>query len=142
MLSLLGCFERQNNWKSIQFDDCGSLKIPQEWNVSENGGYIYVLNSELKPVMIQSFSYSGFDDNQEGKSEDNDFYTVQNLKTVSSQVLSNGAVFGEAILLKNGIQIERLFIEIGYERRILFIVWDDEINLDYLKRIANTFKSY
>jgi hypothetical protein len=139
VMSVVGCSEQSKELRKVEVKECGTFEVSMEWNSYENNGYIYIVNSELKPIMIRSFSFSGIDDNQQGKSELNDFFAVQNLTTISSQVLSNGAVFGKAILLKNGIQVERLFLEIGCERRALFIVWDESIDLVSLEEIASSF---
>lgn len=139
IMSVFGCSERSKESRKVEIKECGTFEVSMDWNLYENDVYTYIVNSESKPIMIQTFSFSGIDDNQQGKSESNDFFAVQNLKTISSQVLSNGAVFGKAILLKNEIQVERLFLEIGCERRAMFIVWDESIDLVSLEEIASTF---
>ncbi len=89
--------------------------------------------------MIQTHSYAGIEDNEVGIEEKNDYFNVQVLKTLSSSVYSNGAIYGKNLLLQNGEKKEKYYLQIGYEELVEFIIWDDTIDLESIKKIAKTF---
>ena len=132
-----------NGWKIIDIDSYGTLKIPDEWTAFEEDGKIYILNDKLEPAMIQTFSISGMDDNEEGIVESNKYFDeIINVKTLSSAVLSNGAIYGETLIKKNNTEFKHYYIEIGYEKAITLIIWDTSLSKDVVRKIANSFEMY
>lgn len=129
-----------DGWKTINIDNCGALKIPEEWLFYEENGFIYFTDVDANPIMIQTFSYSGIDENQHGKEESNKFFSkVINIKTLTSAVLSNGAIYGKALVEKDDCESEKYYLELGYERKILLIIWEETLNDELVKKIARSF---
>lgn len=143
ILSLLmtcGCSDATKNWSTADLGNCGTIKLPDNWTIEQKNDRYYIFNDDSSLVMAQSFSYCGIEDNQEGQPESNNYYTIQNLKCLTSAVLSNGAIYGTFKSIKDGAECEMLFLELGYDGdTILFVVDSSKIDIDYLKQIANTF---
>lgn len=141
LLIVAGCAaEKTSGWQTIEIPDCGTLKIPPDWTYYENEGWIYILDHAQKPAMIQTKSFPGVDGRTPGETESNDFFTeVTNLRLLTSAVFSNGAIYGSYLTEHNGNQSEEFFLEIGYDRHVTLLVWDETMDEAMLKTIAHTF---
>ena len=108
-------------------------------------GFLYITGKDLKPIMIQSFSHAGIEDNEQGEEESNDFFDkLINIKILDSAILSNGVTYGKTRVAKDGMESENYFLEIGHEgytRVVQFIVWDETINLKLIRKISISFIS-
>ena len=134
------CSNDYEGWNTISLDCCGTLKTPEGWMVYEKDGLIYIVDGNKKPMMIETHSYSGPGENEQGICETNDYYkNITNLRTVSSFALSNGAVYGEVLMKCGETQTYNYYLEIGYGRSVLMIFWDKTINEDMVKKIASSF---
>ena len=136
-------FENYSDWKTVVINDCGSFKIPNEWELCEQNENFYIADKKSNPIFIQSYSYAMYEDSLEyepGKEETNKFFNkLVNIKLLESAILSNGATYGKTLVLKDGEESERLYLDIGYNMNVLFIVWDDKVNSELLKKIAMSF---
>lgn len=145
LLLLAGCStndKKYENWQTIVLEDLGTIKFPDDWSISKKDNYIYVYDATQDPVMVQSFSYCGIsEDHPVGKQETNELYTIQNIRYLTSEVFSNGAVIGTVDCTIDNEECEKLYLsmELG-ETEYLFIVVNDNINYDQLKEIAKTFE--
>lgn len=129
-----------DGWVSLSIDSCGTLKIPAEWTSYEKDGFLYIVDEEKKPIMIETHSYSGPEKNDQGATETNDFYgSLTNLRILSSAVLSNGAIYGKVLMKRGELQTQNFFLELGSSRRILLIIWDDTIDENMVTKIAASF---
>lgn len=140
---LVGCSAiNTSGWQTIEIPNCGTLQLPADWSYYEKDGLVYILDHAQNPVMIQTKSYPDVDGRIPGATESNDFFTeVTNLQILTSAVFSNGAIYGTYLTEHNGNQSEKLFLSIGYIRTIDLLVWDETMDEEMLKTIANTFVS-
>ncbi|MBR6676356.1 MAG: hypothetical protein IKL24_03390 [Clostridia bacterium] len=130
------------DWQTFNLENCGSIKLPVGWSITESDKYIYVWDDAQNLVMMQSYSDCGISETDpEGDQETNDYYTVQTLRFLSSEVFSNGAIIGKVESIIDEKQCEKLYLKIGYDTEIFFVVYSDEIDYDQLKVIAKTFES-
>ncbi|HJI87160.1 MAG TPA: hypothetical protein OIM33_08100 [Ruminococcus bromii] len=146
---LFGCNTDFSNCTSINIR-CGTIKVPENWDVSyaENLMYFYSDNANDKKniYIFQSNSFSEFKDDSSytaGIVETNAFSSqFQSLYTISSNVISNGAVYGEAMVSVDGTEQKMRFLDFGSEKNeILLFVSSDNVNDETLMQIAESFES-
>ena len=110
--------------------------------------YFYSDNANDKKniYIFQSNSFSEFKDDSSytaGIVETNAFSSqFQSLYTISSNVISNGAVYGEAMVSVDGTEQKMRFLDFGSEKNeILLFVSSDNVNDETLMQIAESFES-
>lgn len=129
-----------DGWNTLTIDSCGTIRVPQEWTSYEKDGLLYILDKNQSPIMIETHSYSGFEENEQGTMESNDFYeNLVSSRTLSSSVLSNGAIYGEVLMQCGEAKTQNYYLELGYDQRILLVVWDNTIDENTIKKIAASF---
>ena len=134
ILSLCSCSSDVNDWKTINIEGCGTIKIPNNWDFCIQDEIMYITSDE-NPVMI---SY-----NRTGENESN--YYFPDFKYISmstSAVLSNSVVYGKAKYFYLDKEIERYYLDLGETtdgRLIEFLVWDEGLSENLLIEIAETF---
>ena len=136
---LLGCGCKSNteNWQKIHIENCGTLKIPPEWNFFTEDGVMYIMDGE-KPIMITC--------KRTGESESNLYYNdYKYVGFITSAVFSNGVIYGKAEYLYNNNYIELYYLDLGSIRSdaetIEFAVWDQGMSEELLISIARSFVS-
>ena len=131
-----GCSPDTDEWETIFIENCGSFKIPDEWDCFFEDDIIYIVNNQ-KPVMI---SYQ-----RTGELESNSYFTdFRHMNTVTSACLSNGAIYGKSKYFYSGMEIERLYLDFGETTEgkwIEFLVWDEDVTKELIVKIAGTFVS-
>ncbi len=137
ILLLYGCASSTKNWKKVDIEDCGTLKIPNEWTFRVENNIMYIVNGE-KPIMISC--------KRTGESESNLYFNdYKYIEFINSSVLSNGPIYGKAQYLYKSTPIELYYLNLGYtlndEELVEFVVWDQEISEEFLIIIAKTFVS-
>lgn len=138
---LSGCVQWETRgWQTVEIQDCGTLRLPSDWTCYEKGGLIYIVNHARRPVMIETTSSPSADGRIPGDTEANDFFAdITNLRHLTSAVFSNGAIYGTYLTEHQGQQSEKLYLNIGYDRSITLLVWDDTMSESMLKTVAQTF---
>lgn len=145
-------YVRYKDWKEVEIEDCGTIKIPKEWVMTEYDGRLYLSDKPLDEedctvYFVQSHSYptsasiaAGSD---EGAVDTNLFSReVQMLKSERSSVISNGAIYGEELYSVDGVEEKKLYLELSnlhYHTRVYLITWDESIDEDMLIKIAKSF---
>lgn len=141
VFSLGGCSRyNYDGWKEISIWNIGTLKIPSEWTYYEKDDKLYFLDENQVPVMIETHSYCSGD--KPGNMDCNDFFDEYRcLQHISSTVFSNGAVYGEYLIEINSNQCQHYFLDLPGEESISLIIWDDTIDIEFVKKIAWSFVS-
>lgn len=137
-----GLFESYDGWKTVNIENCGSIKIPNEWKSYEKNNFIYVINEADKPVMIQSYSEvkTKFpNENEAGIVETNDFYTIQNIECYSHGVIGNGAEQGTLTQICDKTECERMYIALHGDKHVQFVVYDETLDFFDVKKIVNSY---
>lgn len=146
---LFGCNTNFSNWTSINIK-CGTIKVPENWNVSydENLMYFYSDNANDKKniYIFQSNSFSEFKDDSSytvGIVETNAFSNeFQNLYTISSNAISNGVVYGEAMVSIDGTKRKMKYLDFGSDKtEIQLFVNTDRVDDETFMQIAKSFES-
>lgn len=137
-LVILGCSHSPtDSWKTICIPECGTLKVPEDWYMFEKDDLIYIVDADDHPIMIETHSYCGIDDGQQGPTESNAYFkNITPMKYLSSAILSNSASYGELLVSYEGTQSSKLFLSADL---IKFIVWDETVDMEMLLKIAETF---
>lgn len=135
-----------NDWKTIEVFDFGTIKIPDEWYQSEYNGKVYFSDKTNDEVcLFQSNSFAGDSENETGDVESNIVYDeFQNIMCTKSNVLSNSAIYGECRVSADGNQENKHFVEFYYsdDSCILFISTDNSVTDDIIKKIAESYTAY
>ena len=133
-----------SKWKTIYIEDCGKLKIPEEWSYFVEEDKVYIIDEEQKPVMIETFSYPGPSDWEHGEMDENKYYSeIVSLVCLQSQVFSNSAVCGTYLMEVDGEKTKKYFLSLENEDSTVIndlIVWDPTIDLKQVKKIAQSFE--
>ena len=134
VLILCGCSSETDGWKTIYIPKCGTIKIPAEWDYYVENETMYIMKNE-SPIMI---SYQ-----RTGETESNSYFSsFRYIDTITSAVLSNSAIYGKAKYSYLDDEIERYYLYLSSPHDdvyIEFVVWDEEIDKDFLVKIAKTF---
>ena len=51
VLLLSGCISESDTWQTVDIGDCGSMKIPQNWQCIMEHDIIYILDENFEPIM-------------------------------------------------------------------------------------------
>lgn len=150
--SLFGCSSDLADWEKIDLN-CGTIKVPDTWSNSyvDERIYFYTQGNNGKDDILafQSKSYSTFDDGisqPSGVVEKNAFSNkFQNLYTISSNVISNGTVYGEAMVSVDGTKAKMKYLDFctdSDKTEVLIFVNDDKVKNDIYMQIAESFESF
>jgi len=122
-----------DGWKRVTFDENGSFMIPNEWTMTENDGYYYILDEEDKPVLVQTYSYEG------SNITDSNLYCdrLSVDKTLYSQVESNGISYGKVLIKRNGIKTENY--EISLLPSLVMLFWDENCSEELVLKIVSSY---
>lgn len=132
---LCSCSSDTDNWKTICIENCGTMKIPNNWTFFIENDIMYIMDGK-NPVMISC--------ERTGKKESNLYFTdYQYIDFISSAVLSNDPIYGKAKYLYKGEEIERYYLNLGEtihdEEIVEFVVWEQKMSEETLIKIAKTF---
>ena len=134
VLLLYGCHNETEGWKTINIENCGTIKIPNDWDCFTDDKTMYIMNGE-DPVMISH--------RRTGNGESNAFFSdFQYIDMSTSAVLSNSAIYGKARFNYAGNKIELYYLNLGETADgdiIEFVVWDKQIDEEFLIKLAKTF---
>ena len=135
LLLLCSCNLDTKNWKKVYIQNCGTLKIPNEWTFFIENDIMYITEEE-KPIMISC--------KRSGDNESNLYFNdYQYVEFISSAVLSNGPIYGRAKYIYKNNTIELYYLDLGPTRNdgelIEFVVWDEGISEEFLIKLAKTF---
>lgn len=136
--------EYADDWKKIEIDDCGILAIPSDWIFFEEDGYYYITDQNDVPIMIQTYSNVVDTDMDKINSvtESNKYYDdVKEIKSVRSEVLSNGVCYGVSLMRRDGKDSERYMLELYNDKTVVFVVWSDTVTEELLVKIAKSFEA-
>ena len=134
-----GCDEYDyDGWQTIYIEDVGLLKIPSDWKSYVEDEYLYIVDADDKPVLIQTKSFYNPDTNEPGIVESNKFVdNIQCIGHISSNVLSNSPIYGKKEFLQNSEKSERYFLDLSNDMQLIF--WDPGIDEEMVKKIAASF---
>lgn len=133
------------DWKTVEVFDSGTIEIPVEWYQSEYDGKMYFSDKTDDEVcLFQSYSFAGDSENKTGDVESNIVYDeFQNIMCTKSNVLSNGATYGECKVSADGKLKNSLFVEFySDDLFIQFISEDNSITDEIIKKIAESYTAY
>lgn len=136
MLFLNACVSK-NNWKTVEIEGYGNIKVPQEWNASVVDGYMYLSaenGNDRKSVLIQHY----FD-----KDVNAYFSDVEEFIWLQDENFSNSAgIIKKQVHYTDGTTAE-LFTLYFTEPNDLdlteFICVDKSVPEDTLRKIAKSF---
>lgn len=140
-----GCDEYDyDGWQTIYIEDYGTLKIPSDWKSYVEDDYLYIVDANDNPIMIQTYSYCGYNAGEEGKVESNKFVeNFQCVKGLSSNALSNSTTYGKVEILQGSEKSEHYFLALNVVVNntlyMKLIVWDPSIDEDMVQKIAASF---
>ena len=134
-----------NDRKTVEILDFGTIQIPAEWYQSEHNGKIYFSDKTNDEVcLFQSYSFAGDSENETGDVESNIVYDeFQNIMYTKTNVLSNSATYGECKVSADGKLKKSLFVELySDDSCILFVSVDNIVTDDIIKKIAESYTAY
>lgn len=133
IMFLSACSSKTEDWKIVNIKNCGTIKIPNEWDSFVQDDVIYIMQDE-NPKMI---SYMRSEQNESNAY----FSNFKYIEMITSAVLSNNAIYGKAKYLYLDKEIERFYLDLGGTTGewIEFLVWDETVSEKLLISIAKTF---
>lgn len=150
VLAALGVWygARQYHSKSVALNDCGTLRLPDAWESTEQDGLLTISDEEGKTVMVQ-YVYT------ETEKYPTEYGTVRTilgggetnaaLQVAHSTIYSNSATYGEGQITADGVVQNVRIIELyGYDQNrqannICFYCADDLSEFS-LRQIAKSFR--
>ena len=135
ILIIMGCFIFSTwRWKWMEIPEMGRILVPKNWEMYENGGLIYFVDADNQPMMIETKSHEMFAD------ETNDFFTIQELESISGEGFSNSAYRGRSRYMVDGELREVFTCNFSdYDRSTYFIVYSDMVDWEMMKQIAKSY---
>ena len=141
-----GCNITNDSLQEIQIKNYGTIKVPEDWTLTEHDWLLYLSNKSInsqdeKIYFIQSNSVSGIEEGDVGIVETNILCNkFQNILTTKYQVLSNSASYGECKTLVDDEEEHKFFFELSAnDSHLQFVCWDENINIETIKKIANSY---
>ena len=143
-----GCNFDAVNSKNINIKS-GIICVPNNWSLSDNDDlmYFYCDNQDSKDsiVAFQSNSYSTFKDDSNqpaGVVETNAISNqFQNLYTISSNVISNGVIYGEAMVSVDGSEHKMYYLDFNSDiQEVQLFVRPDKTTDKTIIKIAESFE--
>lgn len=140
LLIICGCTKKDTELKLVGIGAYITMEVPSDWTYCEQDGFIYFVDSQANPVMMETKSFAGIVENAHGELENNPFFSVQNIREISSEVFSNGVIVGKTQVKRNEQLLERPYLAITFigAPNMLFIVWSDSVDSKLLKRMAKS----
>jgi len=134
-------FEDYAKWDIINIKNYGTVKIPCNWSVIDNNGFIVFIDERKEVIAVQVGI--GEIDRDSKRYVMNEFYKFIFIECIYSEVFSNSATYAKYTCEYNE-NIDDLFI-IGfntprYESSIAFI--DKSIGEDIVRKIAISLSPY
>ncbi len=133
---LCGCSSDTDNWKTVNIEKWGTVKIPNDWEYYVEDEIIYIVKNEV-PIMI---SYD-----RSGEIQSNSYFSdFKYIDFLDSAVLSNSAIYGKAKYYYSGKEIEKYYLHLSGDAddaSVGFIVWNNNIDKELLIKIAQTFEA-
>lgn len=143
ILLISGCSNQDETWKEVHVANAGSLKIPYEWVYNEKDGVMYLTNKNMDDSSECKIYLIGMTYNEH---ELEPLYRciapdMKYVKLISSETFSNSAIIGKNEYIINGQTYEKLFLNLySSEKELYFIVLDNSIEYETVKKIARSFK--
>lgn len=138
LLIIIMCTSCDNGLQIINIEGLGSFKVPNSWIYTEEDGIVYFTDKPIDDedcsiYLIEPMVSNGYVSNKLfGKAG----YT----KTITYKTLSNSANYGSRNYLQDDNSYKRYFILfIGVDRGLLLIAWDDLVEEDTIKEIAESY---
>ncbi len=131
--------------QTITLENSGTFKVPNEWKYYKKDNRIYFVDANEQPIMIQHHSYANFSetiDAQPGEKEINQFFEIQALELLESEIFSNCGTLCKTKWLINGSETKKYEIEFSYGTEYSFIVLDDSLSKKDLKIIVNSYEHF
>jgi len=136
--------EDYSGWKDVYLENLGTFKISEEWFVSQERFVVCITD---KPIEEEHIIYLvgailNYDTEEKNISPNDFLENVEYIGLVNSQVFSNGGMYGQNEYKINDEIAIKYFISFSTnEYGVLFIVWDDTIDEEMIRKIAISFKS-
>ena len=126
------------SWKTVEISHGGTIRIPTEWTLLEQDGLIYVVDENKTLLMFESTHYMDID--PEPFPMNNAFIQdITYLENTFNCCYGNGAVYGRILTEEKGVQTQRYYLEIGYDRQVFLVAYNDRFDEKMMVAIAKTF---
>lgn len=121
------------SWQTVSLDDTITVKLPEHWQLVEEGGLIYVLNENEEPVMIESYRGRELSSNKYVS----DYYCNNYWKQVH---VNDSVEYGIVTVIHADEFKELWYLDLYFdEKDNLFVVWDTSVNERTVANIAKTY---
>ena len=123
-------FEDYSDWKTVEIEDCGTLKIPNNWELLEKDGFLYIVNENSKIVIVKIIS-----DEDNPDINHSIIGKIKIIEDLSGKIGGNGVSYGKIRVLINGEECEKY-----YGAGFIFI--DDTLDFKFVKKMTVSFSPY
>lgn len=140
---LVACNTNDVDFQSVDIG-VGKIAVPSSWTVDNSGDLLgFYDGDELCAFQSNSFSapVGVSSNNLEGIFEINDYSdSFKNIYTISSNGLSNGAIYGEAVVSADLAEQIMQYVEFDDEENIVLLFFvPDMVSDDTIMQIAQSF---
>jgi len=153
-------------WQTIELENVGSLRVPEDWVFTERNGVIYFTdgsfseNDTLEDVTLYMFLFSPnvetWEENFQDGASNTFFESVKFAKNINRNLVHSPPIlgspisqYGNAVYEIDGEEMTRMQIsmEAGNAWRnqhlrayLSFIVWDESVSQEMVRRIAQSYR--
>lgn len=145
ILFLAGCLIRSKEWKTINLQNYGSVKVPAGWTYHIYEDEIYFVDEGTNDIKEENIHLGGYIYRKDEEVVESKVFPEIKImeNTKKSEVYSNDTYVGINRYYINEKWCEKSYIKIGIseqETEVFMITWDDTVSYDDLKKIAKSFK--
>lgn len=138
-----GCSNKSKNWITIEISDVGSFKLPTNIACTQENEVVY--------LTIQNHGYIDYSEKvMIGIIYENNIplevlsdvlgKKIIYKECILSETFSNSAIVGKNVYIIDGVESEKIFLELySSNKKLFFVAYDNQIDYNVVKEIGKTF---
>lgn len=138
---------RYRGWKEIEIQNVGNIKIPEGWTCQMRNNEIYFTDEGVTEFTQDSVHLAGYVYNEKDSSGAYRMFDKDAIieERIMGEIFSNSTYRGINRYKINGESCEKMhikFYDVGKDKEVFMIAWDDSVTYDDMKKLAKSFDRY